>query len=295
MKTRLPYNCRIDLKEYLDRYFLKADAVKKLPSDKELKDLAVRSIVKDHIELAQIPEGESAAAGDVAELKTESALSRFNKTSITVTLGSGLYDKKLEEAVIGLKKNESTEVFCHGEAVAVTVLKISRKYVPEPTDEMVKALKQTDTENKPVNTVAEYEAYVKDQKITEALSLVFGGVMEMICRDFPLKEYDEDDIRILGRLEKEWFRSYVLEDEGVDLCALSEDEMMKRWNCRSFDEFISMRRDWYKIKIHQCLIMLNMLKLPCEGRTDPCDHYEVYQELTQETFERIRLIMSREG
>ena len=54
-----------------------------------------------------------------------------------------------------------------------------------------------------------------------------------------------------------------------------------------------MRRDWYKIKIAQCLIYLNILGLPAEGKTDPLDHYEVLSELQEKMFERIREELER--
>ena len=42
------------------------------------------------------------------------------------------------------------------------------------------------------------------------------------------------------------------------------------------------------MKIQQCLVYLNILGLPCQGKTDPLDHYEVLSELQMKMFDTIK-------
>ena len=64
-------------------------------------------------------------------------------------------------------------------------------------------------------------------------------------------------------------------------------------NVHSLDDFIALRREWYQMKIRQGLIYLNILALPCEGKTDPLDHYEVLSELQMKMFDKIRMELER--
>lgn len=85
---------------------------------------------------------------------------------------------------------------------------------------------------------------------------------------------------ILGELEAEMFIRLFKEQDGIDLHTQVPKEWEEDMNVHSLEEFIALRHDWYQMKIHQCLLYLNLLELPCEGKTDPLDHYEVLAELT---------------
>lgn len=288
MKTTLSRPGKIDLDACLETYFRTPGAVTALPREAELKDLARKAIVKDHLILAEMPKDSAAQMGDTVTLRVSSSLARFNHPQVTATLGRGLYDRDLEAAVVGKRIGEAVRAVCRGADVDATVLKICRMQFPEPTDEMVEALHQSDDRGNQIHTVAEYEAYVAEEKTTEALSTVYQSILEQLVKDYPVTDYAPDDIAALGALEKDALRNIVLETEGIDLCALSKAEMQQRWQCDSFDDFIALRSEWYRVKIHQCLILLNLLDLPCEGKTDPLDHYEVLSELTASFLELLK-------
>ena len=292
MKTVFPYTEKIDFGAYIDKYLEREDAIKRLPTEEELLELARKSIVREQLVLAPLPDGTAAEEGDTAVLRTESDIPKFNKPSVTVTLGRGLYNRDLEAAVIGLKVGETASVTVGDRPVKATVLALKRKQVPEPTDEMVRALGQKDLKGSPINTVGEYEAYVREQKTLETLFNVGYYVMEDILGDYKVEDFDEDDIRILGELEADNFIKLFLEKEGIDLTK----EVPQGWRdqgVNSLEEFIKARYDWYKVKITQCLIYLNILDLPCEGRTDPTDHYEVLSELQMKVIELIKEELER--
>lgn len=293
MKTVFPYSEQIRFDTYLDRYLQREDAIRRIPSRAELKELARKGVVKDRLVLAPLPEGSPAEPGDTLTLHTVSELPKFNRERVTVSIGRGLYDKGLEDALVGKKVGDSCEVTVKDRPVSATVLEIRRKTTPEPTDEMVEALQEKDYKGNIIRTYAEYEAFICEGKTLEAVGNINYYMMEMLIKDYPLAEYSEEDVQVLGDLEREMFHKLFLDEKGVDLYQMPKEEMQEMWQCDSFDDFIAMRHEWYKMKIHQCLIYLNLLGLPCEGKTDPLDHYEVLSELTEMMFDKIKAELAR--
>ena len=51
MKTVFPYREQIDFGAYLDRYLQREDAIRRIPSPTELRELARKSVVKDQLVL----------------------------------------------------------------------------------------------------------------------------------------------------------------------------------------------------------------------------------------------------
>jgi len=290
MNTEFPYG-RIDYASYFDRYMEREDAVRRIPTPQELKELARKSIVREQLVLETQPQGTLAQEGDTLVLRTVSELPKFNKPRVTVTLGRGLYDRELEAMLVGLPAGGSVTATLRDKRVDAAILEIKRKVVPEPTDEMVRQLEVKNDKREPISTVAEYEAYIAEQKTSEALSTINYYVTEMILKDYPISEYDEEDIKILGQLERKTFRKLFLEENGVDVETATKEQMQELLHVDSMDDFIAVRREWYQVKIQQCCVYLNILELPCEGENDPLDHYEVLSELTQKMWDKIKTML----
>lgn len=286
MKTKFPYN-HIEYDKYFNDYFKREDAITMIPSKEEMLELAHKGIVKAHIELKVLPEGTKAEEGDTLTLRTESVLPKFNKEKVTISIGRGLYDKTLEKALVGKRVGERTSVTVKEEAVTAEILEIKRKIVPEPTDAMVVEMQEKDYQGNLIQTVAEYEKFMIEGKRSEALANINYFVTEAIIQDYPMTEYEESDIVILGQLERDMFRDIFMKEKGIDLLTCSKEEMQENLHCDSMEEFITMRHEWYQMKIQQCLIFLDILGLPCEGKTDPLDHYEVLSELQEKMFNLI--------
>lgn len=292
MNTVFPYKEQIDFEKYLDAYLQRDDAVRSVPTDAELKELARKAIVREQIVLLPLPAEEKARAGDTAVLKTESTLPKFNKDRVTVTLGRGLYSKELENSLIGKAVGETVSTVIQEQPVMAQILELKRKQTPDPTDEMVQALQAKDFQGRLITNVADYEAFIRTEKTNEVLATVNYYVMEEIIKAYPMTAYDEEDIRVLGRLERPVFAK-LLREQGLDPEKEVPPEWEKDMNVHSLDEFISLRREWYQMKIQQCLIYLNILGLPCQGKTDPLDHYEVLSELMEKMFAKIKKDLER--
>lgn len=79
-------------------------------------------------------------SGDTAVLGCRSEKPRFNKSSVSVPVGKGLFDKELEKQMLGMTPGE-TRTLCTGNTqVEVTLLSASRVQLPALTDEAIAAL-----------------------------------------------------------------------------------------------------------------------------------------------------------
>lgn len=288
MKTKFPYEGKIDFQEFWDAYMLREDAVRSLPAEDELIELARKAIVKEHLVLLPIPEGEAAQLGDTVTMTTVSEIPKFNKPKVTASLGRGLYNKDLETVAVGKKVGDSFRLIIQEKEVSVTVLEIKRKSAPEPTDEMVVAMGAKDFQDQLITTVDGYIKFIFEQKIDMELANVNYYIMEAVLKDYPMTEYDESDIQRLGALEKEFFIRIFMEKDGIDLRVTIPKSWKEDMGINSVDEFIAKRYEWYQMKIHQCLIYQNLLGVPDAGKTDPLDHYEVLSELMQMMFDKIK-------
>ena len=288
MKTKFPYEGKIDYQKYWDAYMQREDAVRSLPPEAELIELARKAIVKEHLVLQPVPAEEAAQIGDTVTMSTVSELPKFNKPKVTASLGRGLYHKELETMAVGKKAGDSFSLTIQEKAVDVTILEIKRKLAPEPTDEMVVAMGAKDYQDQLITTVDGYIRFILTQKIDMEVARVNYYIMEAILQDYPVTDYAESDIQALGELEKECFIRMFLEKEGVDLRETVPQSWTEDMGVHTIDEFIAMRYEWYKMKIHQCLVYQNILGLPDEGKTDPLDHYEVLSELMDQAMNMIK-------
>lgn len=292
MNTKFPYE-KVDFEKALNNYFQREDAITALPTPEEMRENAVKAIVKEHIALVSQPEGTCAETGDTLTLKTVSTLPKFNKSKVTVSIGRGLYDKGLEAAMVGKKAGDTCTVTVKEQNVEVTVLGIKRKVVPAPTDEMVVQLQAKDFEDKLITTVDDYIAFVMKEKEMSTLANVNYYVMEEILKQYPIDTYDEEDIRILGELEHDAFRKIFLEKEGIDLDTLTPEQMQETLKVDTFADFIKLRYDWYQMKIQQCSVFANILGIPLEGKYDPTSRYEVLSDLTELMYAKIKEELNR--
>lgn len=84
-------------------------------------------------------ECEDAQEGDLVVLSCRSGDPKFCKDQITVPLGKGMFSRKLEEQLFGMRRGEEKTVDVDGTEVAVSIQKITRTHLPKLTDETVRS------------------------------------------------------------------------------------------------------------------------------------------------------------
>lgn len=121
-----------------------------------------------------------AAPGDVAVLSLQSALQKFNRENLVLTIGGNLFDKVFEEQLIGHKKGETFTVRVQNEPVTVSIASLTRSFYPDPTDEMVVARAKADSDLEGITTVSAYRAHVVRTYLEEQKQLAFGSALEKV-------------------------------------------------------------------------------------------------------------------
>lgn len=83
---------------------------------------------------------EKLETGDSAMICCRSEIPRYNKPSVNVPVGKGLFDRELEKQMPGMALGESRTLYTGDTKVEVTLLSASRTVLPERTDEAIAAL-----------------------------------------------------------------------------------------------------------------------------------------------------------
>ena len=276
MKTQI--HNKLDLRKYLDTLDPAG-----IPSDKEIDDAVMKRLTKSHIVLTELSAGEAVQAGDTVTLRLESALPKFNKAKLPVTVGTGLYDKELEAALVGKTVGESGTVAKNGETVAYEILSAKRKTVPAPTDAMA-----AEQGIEGADTVEKFRAHLAEEKISFAVGSMAGQIMQDMLQDAETDEPADEELDRLGELEAGFFKKIYLEEKGIDLDQLSPEEFQSNMGCGSFADFVAMRRDWYKVKVKQCLALGSALDVELTGRYDPMGTYDSLSNLQDELMKRVK-------
>ncbi len=274
MKTT--FTEHIDLLPYLEKIDLS-----NVPTQADVDEAVRKALLKGRQVLMPMGVGQGIEAGDVVTLAVRSQLPRFNKSAVPVTVGSGFYDKELEQALLGHHVGDSFTTLVKGTEVQVTVLEAKRRSVPTLKDEMVEELGIPD-----VHTLSQYRVYYQKQMMNTALGRVLYELMTAVSSDYPV-EVAQEDIEALGALEEAFYVDLFQKEKGVDLRKDVPQEWKENFGVHSLQEFIATRRDWYKTKAQQSLLLLSILGLPCEGENDPLSRYEAYSELQIKMMEKL--------
>ena len=82
-------------------------------------------------------EAAAVSEGDTVTVSCASELPRYNKKGMPVQIGKGLFNRELEQDMIGMGKGETKEFAVDGSKVTVTVDRIIHTVLPELSDEAV--------------------------------------------------------------------------------------------------------------------------------------------------------------
>lgn len=118
-------------------------------------DNAIQTALLQHRVFTQV---DTVALKDTVTVRLQSAVSRFQKEELPLTVGLGLFSEKLETAMIGRGVGSTFSLLLEGENVEVTIKECKRLTIPTLTDEFVKSLDMDG-----IGNVAEYKDYLWKQ------------------------------------------------------------------------------------------------------------------------------------
>lgn len=215
----------------------------KIKIDKKIVEKELNKLAKKYAETVEADD--AIRKGDQVIAKMESNQEKFNKENVPVAVGIGLFNKSLEDKLIGMKKNESNTFNFDGITVTVKILSIKRKIIPNVTDEMVKEQKIEG-----VNTVEEYKKYCYNQEVSKekgkSFDTIYPMVRDEVVRRSEFTLFDEDIEKLL---EVELDRCRVLsKKEGLIFEEMTREQLMIRVPAGSIEEFKTfLRKDFNEV------------------------------------------------
>lgn len=134
--------------------------------------------------------------GDIVMIKATSELPKFNRPMIPVSVGKGLFDKQVEQALLGLHLGESKEITIDEKPVTLEVLKVKTKTEAELTWEMIK-----DDVHKEYPNADSIEAFVQakreesisDHKEDHYLQHIYPSLHQQILDNLEI-EIDQEEL-----------------------------------------------------------------------------------------------------
>lgn len=102
--------------------------------DQEQLEESLLALQKKFTYLAPV---ETVAVGDIVTMCCRSENVRFQKDSVTCSVGKNLYSRELEAQIPGMTVGESRELTVNGAAVSVQIRKAERNMLPDLTDDFL--------------------------------------------------------------------------------------------------------------------------------------------------------------
>lgn len=203
-------------------------------ADKEALEQELQRLANPYI---QWKEGDTVSPGDLAVCKLQSDCPRFHKEAVRFIAGSGMFQREVEMAAVGLSVGETTSVHLAEGVVTITLHSVQNRVVPSLTDEMVQAL---DLEG--VHTLEDYRQYLldaqRDKAFNNASYALLGQLFQAVCHgsEFVLCK---EDWKTAVNLELNRCRA-LSKREGLVLEEMTPQEFEGRIPVQSYDELVIM-------------------------------------------------------
>lgn len=155
------------------------------------EDRAERDTVNFLRRYAEKAEADEIQNQDTAVITCSSELPRFNRKSLPLRVGVGLFSKELEQQLIGWKKGQTGTVTVQGKPVSVTVQSIQREILPEITDELAAR-----SGNPLLRNAADIRRWCRgnqfDDELEEAADEAFSYLMRTVAADSVFEKDPEE-------------------------------------------------------------------------------------------------------
>lgn len=251
----------------------------RLPDDASLEKVLLTRLTENRFDLIPPNRGEKAVPGDVITFSVSGGEGRYNRENLRLTLSQELYDADVEKAMEGAVKGETLVIG----NLTVKIHEICQKQVPVLTDAMVEALHIDG-----VTSLEQYRSMVREELTMNEIYIIAGEILGVLYENAPDPEYDEETLATLGKLELGFFNNHFKQTLGKSLDDMTPDEIQENLGCRSKEEFVNARHEWYKMKVKQCIVFAKALGTELTGEYDFRRNYEALGKLQMKAIEIIK-------
>ncbi len=234
------------------------------------QNLYERDLLNFRRRFAVCREASDVQKNDMATISCSSALPRFNKNSVTIRIGMGLFSRELEDQITGWKVGQSGTVTVNEQEVSVTVESAKREVLPEITDEL--ALRCGDPN---IKTAEDIFAYCRgkqfDVELEEPLDEAFTYLSRVVFEECKF-DIDEEELRAAReRMVSEFGKHSVF--GGRELDDVTDEEFLSIFSFSKEDILKSMEVSGeYTLKA----AVLGQVMLERAGKLYTEDDYDNY-------------------
>lgn len=179
-------------------------------------------------------------SGDTVTLSMQSETERYQWESITLAVGSGLFDPVLEQNLCGMCVGETKEVSATDGTVLVTIQKVVNRVVPELTDALIAeaGMDGIQTMNEYINTLIEQQ---KQEKLEE---VSYEAEQKILHEIFEKSEYliTYQDWRHAVEMQINRYAA-IAESDGMKLQEMTAEDFEGKILVGSFFELVAMVQD----------------------------------------------------
>ena len=213
-----------------------SEFVRPIPVDEKRLAAEIRRIINPYIRWEK---ADTLLEGGIAVCRLVSDIARFHQEQVKFVAGSGMFNPKIEGAVIGLGVGESVTASVVDGEVTVTLLEATNRIVPALTDEIAK---NADIEG--VETAAELRAHLirkqKEEAIEKRIFDPYYKIKQTVINasEFVIAPVDWHLI-VDERLR---FLRGLAQLEGFDLENATPEQLTGRMPVRSYHELVCLEQ-----------------------------------------------------
>ena len=252
----------------------------KLPEEVYIEEEKIREYMDNYIQRALVKYKKTThpdiiEKGDIVIIDIEGGLPKYNRKKLGINVGRNLYNKEIEEALVGKAAGMEFDAEADGVNVHVCVKDVTRRVAPKLTEEVVAGLmKDTDKEHPEISTVEQYLDWMREEaakslgdeiwvKYTDDLMTEIIDKSEWSC--------DEEEIEGCYKAYVADMRKELAEEKpGVTLENMTADDY------HMFDESISNYEE-FEVWLHKMIkqeIQLHLIYCGLKGIEDVSTSFE---------------------
>lgn len=213
--------------------------------------------------------------GDIVTIDIEGGLPKYNRKKLGINVGKNLYSREIEEALVGKAAGAEFDAEADGVKVRICVKDVTRRVLPELTDEIVAGImEETEEEHPEINTVEQFLDWMHKKTVKSLGDNIWVEYTDDLMTEIIEKSewsYDEEEI------ERE-YKAYIA-DMRKDLAEEKPGmtlETMPADDYRMFDESVSNFSEfevWLRKMIKQ-EIQLHLIYCELKGIEDTSTGFE---------------------